>query len=561
VRLLIWLWLVACVGGCASSAFSEARRLDTAEAYRHFLREFPADPDAEPAQARLAELEFAQARALHTVIAYKRFLGEFPESQGASAARALLEGLRFNAARGEATANAFRRFLRDHPDGAHREEATSLLAEAEFREAQASKDPVALARLWVERAGDPRRSEVESSLDGSAFAAAKAEGAFRLFQYLKDFPEGAHREEARRSLLSVELDALLFSGLLDEARDLARRSPLSASLTDLPARFAAAEAEAWVRASKDPSVQAALAVHSLRDFEELTQVLQAPDALLRWEAVAELGQHVTVRAIDPLLRVLRFSRNAKVRQNAFESLGTVLRALPRPVADFEIARRLESLQAGGQTEDSSLALATLLDLSGRSDAAVSEYQKAFDPNLPDPVILRRWIHLRQERRQAFSAAVAARQLALWAKGVADDASTGEQGVALATARQLCAAAGLVQEAAQAVNQARQERTGFPEDLAQFEREVALAQKRVEARLSDAELALRTSDPSARLCADRGLEERLAQGLAKRQAALKALAMRAPALARPVLEVVGRKDPSVTIRTLAQRFLADWPAGR
>jgi hypothetical protein len=236
-----------------------------------------------------------------------------------------------------------------------------------------------------------------------------------------------------------------------------------------------------------------------------------------------------------------------------------LRALPRPVAEYEIALRLEALREAGQGPDVSLVIAALLDLSGRLEAAASEYQKAFDPKQPDPVVLRRWIQIRQERRQAFSAAVAARQLALWARGVAEDAElNGEGGVPLALARQLCAAAVEAREASRAVALARREKTEFPEDLAEFERQVEAARKLTEARLADAELLLRTREPGARTCDDRQVSERLTAALTERGAALKAVTARAPRQARGVLDAARRKDPSFEIRAQAQALMATLP---
>ncbi|HLL82343.1 MAG TPA: hypothetical protein VK420_06815, partial [Longimicrobium sp.] len=81
--LLLSAALGCALAGCAANAFSAAKKADTAEAYRGFLREYPKDDNAEPAQARLADLEFERAQKLHTVLGYKRYLEEFPDSAGA----------------------------------------------------------------------------------------------------------------------------------------------------------------------------------------------------------------------------------------------------------------------------------------------------------------------------------------------------------------------------------------------------------------------------------------------------------------------------------------------
>ena len=190
--------------GCVSP-YDRAAKTDTVEAYRAFLRENPSHPDVDAAEARLSELELEEAKRLHTVIAYKRFLEAYPETAQTRTAKTLLEGLRFNAAKEAGTVAGWRQFLQEHPDGVQRDEAKRLLAEAEAHELATTEDPRKLADYLKASPDDPRRLEVESRLDGQAFAQAKASGAAKLFAYLKDFPAGAHREEAMAQLRTALL--------------------------------------------------------------------------------------------------------------------------------------------------------------------------------------------------------------------------------------------------------------------------------------------------------------------------------------------------------------------
>ena len=67
---------------------------------------------------------------------------------------------------------------------------------------------------------------------------------------------------------------------------------------------------------------------------------------------------------------------------------------------------------------------------------------------------------------------------------------------------------------------RKQKTEFAEDLVEFQRRaVEKNRKRIDARLADAELLLRTQDPNARLCSDAGSADRLAQAEAARAKAL------------------------------------------
>ncbi len=555
LRLLV-LGVLLFLTGCASQAYQRAKEADTLEAYQDFLRVYPKDEMAEPAEARIEELEFAQAQKLHTVLAYKRFLEAYPEEPQARAARSLLEGLRFNAAKEAGTVTAWRQFLADHPDGAQREEARRLMAEAEQKDLATTQDPKRLSSFLREAGDDPRRQEVESRLDDQAFAQARASGATKLFAYLRDFAAGKHREEAKALLLDLEVEGLLVSGLLEEAEARVKAHPLGPKLERFPERLARAKAVRETLATREPVAQAAHVGHYLRDLGDLQQALGAQDPLDRWQAAEELGQHVSVRALEPLLTAFRTARNPLIRQHAMESLQSVLRALPRAVAEYEVAVRLESLRERASSAEVYLTIAALLDLTGQLELASTEYQRAYDTTNPDPVVLRRWVKIRQERRQPFSAAVAARQLALWAHGVArEEVVSSEGGVPLASARQLCAAAENARFAAEAIAEARKQATEFPEDLNSFERAAADAVKLSEARLADAELLLREQKPDVRLCRDQQVRERLSSAVKERTAALDAVGAKLPKLAPLLLELARDRDPSPEVRAAAAARLA------
>ncbi|WP_342374141.1 HEAT repeat domain-containing protein [Myxococcus stipitatus] len=551
-RALVVLVLSA---GCMPSPYDRAARTDTVEAYRAFLREHPTHPDTDAAEARMEELEFEEAKRLHTVLAYKRFLSVYTDGPHARTAKTLLEGLRFNAAKEAATVAAWRQFLQEHPDGAQRDEAKRLMAEVESRELATTQDPRRLAEYLREKPDDPRRLEVESRLDAQAFEQAKAGGATKLFGYLKDFPAGTHREEARMLLLELEVEGLLVSGLVDEAEARVKGHPLGSKLTAFPARLSRARAERAALNHPEPLVRAAYVGHYLRDIEDLRRALVAPDALDRWQAAEELGQHVSVRVLDPLLDTLRAARNPLIRQNALESLRTVLAALPRPVAEYEIASRLDALREKASSAEMYLTVAVLLDLSGQLGQASTEYQRAFDAGVPDPVVLRRWVDIRESRKQPFSAAVAARQLAVWALSVAREETVSPEGkVPLASARQLCAAAVNARFAAAAIARARAASTEFPEDLAEFERRAEEARRLSEARLADAELLLREQTPGVRTCADRGVSERLEGGVKERTQALASVGAKLPQVGRVLLELARERDPSPEVREAASSRL-------
>jgi tetratricopeptide (TPR) repeat protein len=553
-RPLAPLLALLALSACASNAWRVAREADTGASYRAFLRDHPGHENAEAARVHLAEKEFEAASAQHSVLSYKRFLEEFPDSGQAHAARALLEGLRFNAAQADGTAQALRQFLRDHPDGAHREAADRLLVEAEFKEGgEAGADE--RARLVRQRPEDPRRAALQTQLDDEAFAAARsADRAFGYYDYLRHFPAGAHREAVQARLFAHRVMGLLVSGSLQDARREVERSPLSASVEGLDALLRAAEAKARVAAARDPAVRTALAGHYLRSLEDLQRALGAPDPLDRWQAAEELGQHVSVAALEPLMNALRTARNPLIRQRAFESLRRVLAALPPEVSAYELATRIEALRPTAESPETWLTLAVLLDLAGRLDQAALEYQRAWEKGVPDPVVLHRWIEIRRERGQPFSAAVAARQLALWAEGVAQNLeapTSGDARVAVSDVRQLCAAAQGARHALRVLQGVKPQTVDFPDDVLRFELQAKDAVRLAEARLGDFELRLRAQDRNARTCDDGRVAERVAEGERLRAEALRRLAKRPRGdPGRMAVELARAQDPSPGIRALA-----------
>ncbi|MEN9798088.1 MAG: hypothetical protein RL653_1784, partial [Pseudomonadota bacterium] len=427
---------------CASpNAWQRARTADTADGYRAYLAQHPKGEEAEAAEERLRALEFEEASRVQTVLAWKRFLEKHPEGPELPAARARLEGLRFAAASQRDTPEAWRLFLADHPEGAHAEEARARIASLEDARAAQANDVQALESLSRAHAGDARGQQARVRLDDQRYAEASRSGARALFAYLADFPEGVHRVEAQAGLFELELEGLLVSGEWEAARAAWARSPLQASLSRWPGLWAQAEAERAVKGSRELAVQRALPAHSLRPTDELVRALGAVDPLERWQAAEELGEVVSVRVLDPLLDTFRRGRNLLVRDRAFASLQRVLKALPAPVAEHQLALREEALRQQAVTPELQLGLAVLADLGGRPEQAAAAYRRAWEAERPDPAVLLRWVRIRQERGQHHAAAVAARQLSSWAREAASRLELQEGPVLpVGMAREACAAA-------------------------------------------------------------------------------------------------------------------------
>jgi tetratricopeptide (TPR) repeat protein len=545
-----WVPLAALliIAGCRDSAYRAASKTDTIAGWRAFVTQHPADENVDAATARLAELEFAEAKSAHTLVAYKRFLEAHPDSAQTRAAAALLETLRFNAAKEKGTPQALRQFVREHPEGVHRDEADALLKTLELKEVVSLEEPEALAKMAAANPEDPRSVEVSSRLDEVSWS--RASGPAQVLEYLERFPAGVHRDEARVRLLSVQLEGLLVSGATSEAEQLAKKSPLLPQLSEWPARLARAKALDALEATTDERLKRALPGWTRRSLDDVVKSLQAPDAMDRWQAAEELGQFVSIRALDPLLEQVRLARNALVRQAAFESLQRVIRALPRNVAEHEVAVRLLALSKTASDTQLYLTRAVLLDVTGQLEKAAAEYQRAWDPERPDPMVLRRWMAIRSERRQFFAGAVTARQLAVWAKGVAQQVDVPVPATAVSMARELCAATLNAKAAHETIRSAKTQQVEFPDDLESFEVRAIEAVKLTQARLRDAELVMLENDARARVCGNSDVKERIASGEAERLAALKALETKPPRERAALLELSRWRDPSDRVRLAA-----------
>ena len=548
---------VSVLSGCPGG-YEAASRRDTPAAYRAYLRDDPDGAESDAARERLEDLEFEAAQKAHTVLAYKHFLEEFPRSEHIPTVLALLETLRWSAALSEGTEDAFTRFLHEHPDGAHQKEALMRLKRLQ-EEARSHETEPSRLKQALSAASERERPVLNARLDDLSFAAAQKKGTRELLEYLEEFPGGVHREEVQRSLLSRHLDGLLFSGLLKEADQERTRSPLGPQIADWPQRLARAQADQNLTQIASPLVPPTQPGYYLRSVEALSQVLKAPDPIDRWQAAEELGEQVSVAALDPLLESARTAKNPRIREAAFDALLHVVQALPPAIAEHELSVRLAARRNNVGSPELHAQVGALLELLGRLDEAAEEYQKGFDPHLPDPIVLWRFMTIRQAQHRPFSAAVAARQIGLWAKEVLEELGPETQGegghLSLAGIRQLCAVTHLVRLAHTGLLQAQKEEREFPEDVEGFLRESTELQRLSDAKLKDAELLLRAQDPQARTCDKDEVAERLAFGEQERGKALQLLPQKLPRWSRPLLERARSKDPSPYIRQLAATSLA------
>ncbi len=135
------------------SAWAEAARLDTVEAYRGYRQAYPAGPNVAEAELRIARLEAAaremqvweEAVRLDSEPAYDAYRQAFPTGIHAEEARLRIESIRraaidraedelWNTVLALGTVEAYRRYLDEFPNGRFRARAEHLLTVAQAPE-------------------------------------------------------------------------------------------------------------------------------------------------------------------------------------------------------------------------------------------------------------------------------------------------------------------------------------------------------------------------------------------------------------------------------------------
>jgi len=534
------LFLVACQSG-----FEKAQKADTIEAYQEYLRSSQNEELVSLAQERLAELEFKQAKELHSMLGYKRFLEKFPNAPEAKPAAVLLESLRFESAMAEGTPHALRRFLKEHPSGAHREEVVERLAKMEQAEIESSEDLLRLQSAAQFYADKPLETIAGDRLDELRFQNAKT--ASDYFDYLNQFPAGKHRNDARVALLSLELDSLLVFSRWEEVERFVQQ-PLANHIPEIKTRLEQFRRLRVLLESKAPELLQTQMAFSLRSREELEAALKASDILLRAEAVQEMGFWMEAWVVDELLKIVGASRNVLVRQRAFESLQRFFRALPGSLVNYQVAKREQQKTVKELEGNEALKWAILYDLSAQPTKAAVLYSKAYTPELPDPVLLRRWVTLRREQKQHYSAAVAARQLVWWMERAVEDIGPIYEVDLLFAARELCAATDMGEFALASLEALAREPTDFPEDLLVFLQRAQASLRLARARLEDAELALLEKMPQTKRCKEHGLPWSIETKVQERKKAFEKLARQKPEAAKLLIQRALSADPLTELRT-------------
>jgi hypothetical protein len=553
-RLLLWCLMVC---SCRDSAFNQASKVDNVTTWRAFLETNPSDTNREAAEARLEELEFDEASKAHSIVAYKRFVADHTDSVYTARAKQRLETLRYNSAKDLNSINGWRQFVSEHADGAHHAEALAALATLEEESVVRSLDGQLKDNVAAQN--NPNVAEkLLAKRDQRDFESAQS--AAQYLDYLTSYPAGAHRDEVKAKLLHLEAQSLLLRFKIDEAEALVAQSALGRLIVDWPEEVRAARRFAAYANDPDGAIRTLFPSRSLTGFGALVASLEQGDWFERSQAAKALRFWITPESIDPLLRVFRSSRSVLVRLTALESLQHVLRMLPKSNVEFELTTRLRALQEKASDENLYLGVAGVYDLLGRTDLALSEYQKALVPDAPDAVVLFRVIALRAERGQYFSSAIVARTLAFNARQVLDE-FVNETTSPSVQVQHGCAAVQMSRFALSTIEQARSKRKPTDEfggDYDEFERIAKDTLALASAKLRDAQLRVIDQGTQSQACQTDAIDAQMEKVETARVDAVNRL-LKTPSAKNVAFALsLSARDWSPRVRAAIAEAQATWP---
>lgn len=127
--IFICLAMLCLVAGCSSpeSGWSDARVENTIEAYENFISEYPGSIYADSAQALIINLRFRQAEYLNTVKAYEDLIPKLPDDVLKDSAQNAIEKIHYLIACSENTMPAYNEYIRNNPGGKYVDLARSRI--------------------------------------------------------------------------------------------------------------------------------------------------------------------------------------------------------------------------------------------------------------------------------------------------------------------------------------------------------------------------------------------------------------------------------------------------
>ena len=204
---LLAVLLLAC--SPAQREWRRAKRVNTSEAYRAFIRADPTTPKRAEAMERIERIDFDHAMTRDTSEAWGNYVAFHGSAPRAVEARSRLESARWKEAEEAHTRNGYDLYLASHPLGLHAEEARLRLDEVAWQEATTGGGKDDYARYLVRYRDGSHAEEARSRREEIIWQEAVTSDAPMAYRsYLERFPEGAHLAEARAAV-----EGFRFSGV------------------------------------------------------------------------------------------------------------------------------------------------------------------------------------------------------------------------------------------------------------------------------------------------------------------------------------------------------------
>jgi hypothetical protein len=159
-RVFVASCVLLMAAGCASSAWKQALREDTAVSYHRFLREYPSSKHAAAAQERIDFLKLEREPSLE---AFEAFREKYPNTELVDRLRGPLEKATFEGARATGTPTAYSEFAAAFPDSdyAARAEGNAIY----LREVVNQPDPNLLREFALAHPESDFAAEAKRSAD------------------------------------------------------------------------------------------------------------------------------------------------------------------------------------------------------------------------------------------------------------------------------------------------------------------------------------------------------------------------------------------------------------
>ena len=189
--LAMVLFSVSIAYGCASSAYKEAKEINTVEAYNEFLREHSGSEYVEDALKRRLDAAYEAAKSSNSIAAYDEFLRKYQRNRYTSSVLQLRDKSAFTNAERQNTIPAYEWYLREYPKGKFASRANSAIEKIRFDELSEENTIAAYRRYLRLHPKGKFVVQARNNIEKLSFDIAEKLNSIASYgSYLKDYPKG-----------------------------------------------------------------------------------------------------------------------------------------------------------------------------------------------------------------------------------------------------------------------------------------------------------------------------------------------------------------------------------